>query len=213
MELQPFNWSVIILGHWNVAILAPARVAVKIFGLDKGISVPVKLPLDAMLPTIVEHPDGDINVLVRPARLEFNLTKANYKALKHAMDCAIRALEWLPETPVQAAGFNVNYKTNSPSPKMVKLCAKDDTDMPLADLEYDIINRSVIRTLKKEQGSLNLNIRGDEDTFEFLFNFHRDSKGNSDLIEWLRTPIVSIQNEIKKILHKFNLDVEDTEND
>jgi hypothetical protein len=166
-----------------------------------------------MLPTIVEHPDGDINVLVRPTRLEFNLMKADYEALEHAMTCAVRALEWLPETPVQAAGFNVNYKTNASSPEMVKLYAKDDTDLPLADLEYDIIKRSVIRTLKKEQGSLNLNIRGDEDTFEFLFNFHRDSKSNSDLIEWLHMPIVSIQDEVTKILQKFSLDIEDTEND
>ena len=212
MSLQPFNWSVVILGYWNLAILAPGRIADKIFRLEKGTKVPVMVPVDGNVPCQVEHPDRDIKVSAHPNRLMFELIKMNYDALKHAMDCAIEALTWLPETPVWAAGFNVNARTDKPSTEMVSYYAHKIDGM-FADLGYEVTNYSLGRSLQYGDGMFNINIRGTSNNFEFLCNFHRESRNNEDLIEWLRTPIEQIEEKVTQVLQKFGLKIEDTNHD
>ncbi|MEJ2704900.1 MAG: hypothetical protein P8Z79_20880 [Sedimentisphaerales bacterium] len=213
MGVQPFNWSVVILGYWNVAILSPGRIAEKIFGLEKGTKVPVMVSIDATIPCQVEHPNGDIRVLAGPNRLEFVLVKPNYDALRHAMECAAKVLTWLPETPVHAAGFNVNHKTVDLSSEMVKLYAKDEIDHALGELNREIDERSIARTLKYENGKVNLTFRGNADHFELLCNFHRDSKKNQELIDWLSIPIHDIETYVTELLEKFGLRLEEPSND
>jgi len=213
MGLQPFNWSVVVIGYWNLAILGPGRIAEKVFGLDKGTKVPVMVPIDMTVPCQVEHPNGKIRVAAHATRLEFSLIRMDYDALKNAMDCAVKALRWLPETPVQAAGFNVNHKTDRPSSAMIKMYVKDDIDHALGESGYDIAARSVARTLQYKTGKLNITVQGDVEHFEFLCNFHRDSKSNKDLIEWLSIPIADIQGEVTQLLEKFQLTVEETSHD
>lgn len=213
MGVQPFNWSVVIIGYWNVAILAPGRIAEKVFGLQKGTKVPVMLPIDAMVPCQVEHPDGDIRVIASTNRLEFGLVKMDYNALGHAMKCAVKALSWLPETPVRAAGFNVNHKTDELSTGMVKLYAKDEIDYVLGELNREITARSIARTLKYDSGKVNITFRGDTNHFEFLCNFHQDSMENQELIDWLSIPVNQIETYVKELLGKFGLSSEETSND
>jgi hypothetical protein len=213
MGFQPFNWSVVIRGYWNLAILAPGRIAEKIFGLERATSVPVKVPLDVTIPCEVEHPNGTISVAAHSTQLVFNLIVKDYNALEAAMSAACNALRWLPETPVTAAGFNVNYKTDELSEGMVKMYTKDDIDRALGELDYDIATRSVARTLQHKSGKVNITVRGDTNHFEFLCNFHRDSKKNEDLIEWLSTPIEDIRGQVTQLLEKFELNVEETSDD
>jgi hypothetical protein len=213
MGLQPFNWSVVILGHWNVAIFAPSRIAEKIFGLPKGTKVKVMVPIDVTGPYLVEHPDGDIRVLSHPSRLEFGLIKMDYSALNHAMFCAAQALKWLPHTPVQAAGFNVNYKTDEPSSKMVRLYTKDEIDHIFVDFGSEITSRSITRTLKYETGTVNITFRGNTNLFEFMCNFHRDSNEVEELVKWLSFPENQIEGYVKKLLENFELSLQEPSND
>lgn len=212
MALQPFNWSVVVLGFWNLAIFAPGRIAKKIFRLEKGTKVPVLVPVDGKVPCQVEHPDGDIKVSVHPNRLIFNLIKMDYDALKHAMDCAIEALTWLPETPVMAAGFNVNLRTDEPSAEMISMYAHNVNGM-LADLNDEIAAYSLGRSLQFGNGKLNITFEGTSNHFKFLCNFNRDSTNNKDLVEWLHTPIKDIEQKVTQLLQKFELNIEDTSHD
>jgi hypothetical protein len=213
MGLQPFNWSVVIPGHWNVAIFAPGQIAEKVFELPKGTKVQVMVPIDVMGPNIVEHPDGDIRILSLPNRLEFGLVKMDFDALEHAMSCAVKAIKWLPHTPVQAAGFNINYKTDESSSEMVKLYSKEEIDHIIGDLGIEITSRSIARTLRYDPGKINITFRGNNNNLEFLCNFHRDSNKIQDLIDWLSIPKKNVEKYIKEILEKFGLSLQEPSND
>ena len=51
MNVQPSEWSVIILGAWNPAILTPGGIAQRIFkGACGEHPVDVQVPLDGLAP-------------------------------------------------------------------------------------------------------------------------------------------------------------------
>ena len=69
---------------------------------------------------------------------------------------------------------------------MAEMCAKEDIDNALADLGYNITERSFIRTVQYKEGKLNVSVKGNDKYFELLCNFHRDSKSHQDLAAWHR---------------------------
>src|SRR5689334_6777240 len=109
MTIAPHDWSVIVIGHWNRAILTPSGIARRLLGLPEQTPVEVEIALDAFLPYRVRH--GIVTVTAGSDRLHIQPVRFNYDALAESMRVASEALRTLPETPVFAAGFNVNFKT------------------------------------------------------------------------------------------------------
>jgi len=85
ISLQLFNWSVVILGRWNLAILTPVRLSKEVFKLEPQTQIKVAVPIDGTSPYLVEHPTQKIRVAIDVSRLVINLTEMNYQALKDAM--------------------------------------------------------------------------------------------------------------------------------
>jgi len=209
MSLQPFNWSVVILGRWNLAILTPARISKKIFKLKPQTQVKVAVPIDGISPYLVEHPTQKIRVEIDVSRLVINLTQINYQALQDAMLAGVNALKWLPETPISAAGFNVNFQTKSPTPNMAKLYCNATFDNQLAELGHSITSWALTRSVSYNTGLLNIAVSGNPDYFELSCNFHRKSNENQDLIEWLEIAVSDVETQVTEVLKKLNLDLEE----
>jgi hypothetical protein len=219
MSLIPTDWNVVVLGYWNRAILTPSGIATRLFGLDAGTPVEVLIAIDTVLPHQIKH-DG-ITVVAGSDRLIVQPEQCDFAKLQRAKEIADRALDKLPETPVIAAGINIKYVCQEPLETLQRVTRNEWWDEQLSDNRYEIIGRSLSRTLKFNDGQINLSVTEESDgKFVTQFNFHRGS-GNvsdlrycnaSDLRSWLATPIDSIESAVRRIVCDcMQLNLEDIE--
>src|ERR1051326_5820594 len=110
MPAEAFEWTVVVVGAWNRAILTPSGVARHLFGLEGEPVVQVELPLEYQGPIKISY--GSLTVVPATDRIIVEMGDATYDNLGAACEIARRALEGLPETPVRAAGINLRYRTD-----------------------------------------------------------------------------------------------------
>jgi hypothetical protein len=207
MGLSPTGWSVVIVGRWNRAILTPAGIAKRVFKLAAN-EVMVLVQLDGISPHLVRHPEHGIIAMTDEGRLQLHVDDATYETLAHAMQCGVNALSSLPETPVSAAGFNVNFESPELTPHMAGLLA-GEMDKSFADLGYRIAGRTVSRSAELAEGRLNITLTGENGTFKVLANFHRSSTECGDLKSWLQMPIGNVKTIIENVVQALGLDMKE----
>jgi hypothetical protein len=213
MSLTPFNWSVVITGRWNPSILTPGRISEKIFGLPKGQGIEVLVPIDGISPYQIRHPKQNITFIPNNERLQIGLGKMNLETLGHAMNAGVKVLEWLPETPVSAAGFNVCFHTTSPDATELSILANKYFDDSVSDLGQTIMSRQIIRSLAHGEGVVNITLSSDKpDYFEISCNFHRASTVTADLIKWLKTSPSDINLYMNGLFEKLKFAIEEETN-
>jgi hypothetical protein len=54
MELEPFDWNVVIAAYWNRAILTPNGIAKRLFKIPEGTAMEVEVPVDLLEPPQVK---------------------------------------------------------------------------------------------------------------------------------------------------------------
>lgn len=212
MGLQPADWSVVILGRWNRAILTPNGIAKRLFKLAEAKQVLVAVPLDGVSPYMVRHPTQQIVAMTDEGRLLVQVVKADYKVLGEAMTAGANALTALPETPVSAAGFNINFRSKEVTPEMAALLVPD-SEKRFVDAGFKLVVRTLGRSLEHGSGKLNVTVASDEDGFGLSLNFHRDSEVVDELKQWLQTPVAQVEETVNKILDAFGLDIEEVKDD
>ncbi|MBK9039205.1 MAG: hypothetical protein IPL83_08600 [Bdellovibrionales bacterium] len=80
MNIEALDWSVVIAGYWNQAILTPAGIAYRLFKKPKDTPVQVEIPLDGIAPYRVR--DGSIIIMAQPKRLHIIAEPPCYENLK-----------------------------------------------------------------------------------------------------------------------------------
>ena len=50
MLLEPGDWNVVIVGHWNRAILTPQGIATRLLQLPPETEIGIEVPMDAIGP-------------------------------------------------------------------------------------------------------------------------------------------------------------------
>lgn len=201
MAVEPFDWSVIVVGYWNPAILTPSGIARRLFELDEGTPIAVEVPMDGLAPHRVRH-EGII-VTAEPGRLTLTVEVPTLTNLSRARQIAIRAMEKLPETPLTAAGFNIRLKLDDP-PEQLLNATTAGTNTLLSDAGFTIKTRTTRRSIEHGHGLLNLEIRQDDgaDT-KMEFNFHRQSSVMAELREWLETSCDDVKTVCSTVLDKL----------
>jgi hypothetical protein len=66
MPLKPYDWNVVVLGHWNQAILTPQGIAERLFQLPSETEIGIEVPMDAIGPFRVKRPAGRRSPRRRP---------------------------------------------------------------------------------------------------------------------------------------------------
>lgn len=212
MSFKPTDWSVIIVGRWNQAILTPAGIAKYLFKVQDPKTLEIAVPMDGISPYQVKSPNSAIVVTTEINLLRIHLLVKDYDTLCDAMKIGVNALESLPETPVTAAGFNVKFRSSDYDSSQISLVSSD-IDGILSDLSYRILSRTINRSLEYNGGKLNLVITITDSGFDVTFNFHRDSKDLTDLVQWLQTTKEEIEPKVIEILQALKLEIEETKND
>ena len=198
MEVELFDWSVVVVGYWNPAILTPGGIAKRLFGLPSETPVLVEIPMDGLAPHRVRH-EG-MTVMATPSRLAVVAETPTLGNLERARHIASKAIETLPETPLTSAGFNIRLKLDDP-PERLLTCTAAGLDTSLSDAGFIIKARNIHRSLEHEVGTLNLNVQESENAETKLeFNFHLESSETKRLCEWLKMPSETIEDNVRRIL-------------
>ena len=184
MASEPFNWNVVVLGAWNTAILSPDGVRKRLFQLPAGTPVDLQVAIDRPGHLRISH--KGVMVIPTPSLLEVIATDGTGTGLTRAADICQRAIIELPETPVTAAGVNIRYRFEElPDDVLAQVAAPLDDALALA--EREIVNSSTTRTIKFDDGVVNLTVScAPAGTGTVEFNFHRDSGEAEELSRWIR---------------------------
>ena len=199
MAMIPYDWSVVIVGSWNPAILTPSGIARRLFHLDKDTPVEVAVSLDMIAPLLVKY--ERMTVVAGSERLIIQPDDSEYQALATAMTLGARAVESLPETPFAAVGINVKFRAAQQIEALQAVTRKGEFDDCLSDQDFVISGRSLTRTLDWKDGRLKFTIGQEQDNpFEVLFNFELRSPTADRHIEWLNIDVGEIQSQVNSIL-------------
>ena len=198
MKVEPIDWSAVVVGYWNTAILTPAGIAQRLFGLESGTPIGVEVPIDGLAPYKVKH--ENIIVMVDRRSLTVFAGTPQYDPLEKAMGIAAKAIKSLPETPVSASGFNIRYKIEEPLDALLTKSAAKLDDL-ISDFSCKITSRSLLRTLEYKNGVINFSLQEDINQFiRVSFNFHLETTDREALYQWLCTPI----NDARKFVEDFS---------
>lgn len=201
MPIASNDWSVVIVGRWNRAILTPAGIARRLFQLEPDTPVQVLVPIDTIAPPQVKH--ERMTVVASSDRLVIQPEDCEYPQLARAMELGKRALQDLPETPLAAMGINVKYKVAQKVEALQIVTRKTEFDNRLSDQDLVISGRSITRTLNWREGRINLTIGEEQDgPFEILFNFELRSSNRDRHVDWLSTDVHNIQDQVNRILQE-----------
>lgn len=200
--MQRLNWNVAVLASWNLAILTPRGIAERLFGLEPGTPVEVRVPLDGRNPFQVHH-DGLV-VVASENQLLIEPDVCDFESLHRAMQLGARALQQLPETPCVAAGYNLRFKADPVPDALLDLLASD-LDNRLADSGHVLTMRRRAAAWPHNEGSLRLDITLEESSCHVLLNFHLGSTDSSALRHWLSSSPTDIEGWAEAILATISL--------
>jgi hypothetical protein len=185
MPAQAFDWNVVVVGAWNLAILTPQGIARRMFGLEPNVplQVQVQIAVDGAAPMRVTH--DRITVIPDLGSITVQPAEQSVTALERAAVAAGRCMTSLPETPVAAAGVNFRYRFDALPEPLIRVL-RSSVDDRLADADERINGRAMKRVLPWRNGVLNMDLQQNEDASGvLLFNYHRGSSTIADLTEWL----------------------------
>ncbi|HDZ19899.1 hypothetical protein LCGC14_0204730 [marine sediment metagenome] len=210
MPFRPCDWNVIIPGRWNRAILSPGEIAENIFDLQDKKDLQVEVPMDGVSPFTVKHPNEQIAVSGASGKLRIDVLAPTYESLQYGMQAGVKALEWLPKTPVEAVGFNIGYEADE-VPEPVLRLVTSDLDAAVADKGLQVTARTISRAARFGEGVVNIVLTADDQKSRLLLNFHRASNDVGELIGWLQTPIKSVRETAENILKALCVEVTEEE--
>lgn len=198
MAITPENWNVTLLGAWNRAILTPAGIATRLLERPEGEPIGVDIPIDGIAPIRVRH--EALVISAGSSRIDIGLTSCSFANLGNAMQIGARALQKLPETPVRAAGFNIAFAVD-PVPVEATRLLDVRLDDSISDAGFAITERKLSRSLELRPGQINVHVtQANDQPWQILLNFHRESSQPRELIEWLQMPTDDIQQRVQAML-------------
>ena len=198
MRIEKTDWSVLVIGHWNQAILTPSGIAKRLFGLPAQTPVQIEVPMDGLAPYRVKH--EDITVAAEPNRLSIFAATADFATLAKAMNMGVKAIKELPETPLSAAGYNIQFRITDPEDNLIRILSIP-LDTRISDASFQIKARAMTTSLEYGIGVINLIISEEKDKYISLdLNFHVDSNNATDLTEWLGMPVEDIEKAVDNIM-------------
>jgi len=185
--LSPSDWSVVVVGHWNRAILQPAGIAHRVFGLDPNTPINVDIPLDSIAPFRVRH--DEIIASVPANRLILELETCSFELLEKARTYAASAIKSLPETPFTAAGVNMKFLCDS-----VDDAVQEAATSPLlgffAGQNLAVSTRSCKCRAPLGSGTMQVKVVADTDQGAMVhFNYELVSGTAQELRKWLGDPL------------------------
>lgn len=188
MEAQ--DWNIVVLAHWNRAILTPNWIASKMFQLPTGTNMDVLVSLDGIAPFQVRH--SNLTIVPGIGQLLVQLDSPTTDTLAAGLEAAKRAIGSLPHTPFKACGINIRYSADEP-PEALLVATRCRSEAILSGHGEEL--RALRRGESIKFGNGRLNIAIDipmASQCQVAFNFERRSDKDTELTEWLSQDAAAI---------------------
>lgn len=199
MPLTPKDWSVVIVGRWNRAILTPSGIAQRLLGLEPETPIEVFIAIDALAPPQVKH--DRMTVVAGWDRLIIQPEECCFPRLARAMEIGRAALQSLPETPLVAVGLNVKYSSDQPLEPLQAITRHVELDDRFSDRQFTIDERTISRSLDWNGGRIKIGVTEQRTGgLDIHFNFDRRSTQLAEHREWLSADIVVVEGLVRQIL-------------
>jgi hypothetical protein len=174
------GWTIVVLGHWNRMIFAPDWMGRELFDVKE---VEMLVPLSPRAPTVFRK--RDVAIQVSEELLVLVAQEATLAAMKEAERLVCLVLDKLPHTPVLAVGVNFRFAEKSPPQQLVRLFEFAD-EPDIFTQGWTIGAKKVVRTLTKDERTLNLTFTYEPAETQIDANFHRDVTSASAAAEAIR---------------------------
>lgn len=177
------EWNAIVVGAWNTAILTPAAIQRQLFGLGDATPIEVLVAISEPAPPRVRH--GGLMVAPAADKLIVTPQLSTDDGLRAAAALVDRAVDWLQQTPLRAAGINMRYEFD-PLPDALRAMLHAPIDETFTDANRKPTASMTRRTLPLPPGHLNLDITEDDRASGVIeLNFHLESKDVAAIRGWL----------------------------
>lgn len=197
--LEPLRdqFTIVVVGSWNVAIFSPAWVAENVFRTRE---VVLEIGAEPGMPRRLTA--EDVRVIPGTSRLMVAPVTISDVALKRMAEAVCRILELLNHTPVRGVGVNYGYRV-APLPSGLS----SDVPMLLADklAREDLVVEShesgwSVRYGEGSQTVLNLSVQVLRDEAVLKFNFHSDVRSAAEAIERIKGKVVMHRDKTLSVL-------------
>lgn len=191
------NWTIVILGKWNVSIFNPQWLTENIF---KQKQLLIDFP---MVPRLPPRITGD-KVLLIPGedRLIIGPTELEKSVLERMEEVAIKLLETLPHTPITKVGINFGYKVEPVSEELHQRFANPDASA-FADTELKTLSKSFKWSCESKKQIINMNFDLTGNELLIKFNFHSDSLGAEKAKDAIKGKVLAHKEEAESILDRI----------
>lgn len=197
MAISAYDWNVVIAGSWNRAILTPQGIGKFVFGLTDSTSLQLELSINSIDPPRVTY--DDVSVRVFSNRIILDCATCSDVNMDKSLRYGRTSLSQLIYTPVQAAGFNFRYRFRDSGTIDLTKSLMQSTNY-MSKYDYTPVSSNVIRAIKYEAGTLNIQTDWEgDDKFALLFNFHFNSLQPESLQSWLNPNFTDIRSTIDNI--------------
>jgi len=166
MKLDLEKWSLVILGNWNTSILSPNWLSNEILHVKKlTIQFPVLGGGSPLFGT------ENMAIIVKPNKLTFAPISSEDDTLVKIEQAAKSVLEKLSYTPIKAFGQNFHFVVSKE--EMPKQCEEifNLSDDEKISVKGEVLETSIIRSIKIDSAVLNLKIEKNEHCHISL-NYH-----------------------------------------
>lgn len=208
MILERGDWTAVVVGSWNRAILTPAMVARKLFRLADETPVQVAVQLDVFAPYQICH--DEIVVVPFRDKLIVATKKPTFESLERALKVAVSALDELPRTPLTAAGFNLRFKSGGPTEALRPITNNDLWDNRISDDQFEVDERSVVRAIKWRDGKIRVTVTEHANSaHSVLLNFDLQTDSFERLRNWMSADVKLIEAVTGRVLKTIGLSPEE----
>ncbi len=194
--LKPVDWSVVVAGRWNRAILTPAGIRERIHKEAAEVPLMIEVPIDLLAPPKVGF--GGVSIVADWNKLVIVPDSPCWALLKKSADLACNALRALPQTPLQAVGINLAFTSRDPLESLNPFI-QNPHDPLFSDIGLKAESKTVVRSMLWKSGRVNLtisrrtNVEGEVDADKVGFNLEQTSEKIEDHEKWLLMPFSDIQ--------------------
>ena len=142
MQAVPSDWTHVLVGSWNVAILNPQWIGQKVFAGNGPLQV--ELSVGGPAPSLRYH-FQDISIIPAPTQLIVATRNATEAAVAQASSVASRILELLPVTPITGVGINFGFVAENIEPDIAAIFSLDSADF--ADAGLEVTKTTIVREI------------------------------------------------------------------
>lgn len=206
MQIKENSYSIVLVGKWNPAILAPNWIVANLFENNPSVQIEFSLTFD--IPS--RYKVGNITISPAVDRIIFLSNDNSDESLKLMESAAIKLCDILNHTPLVAVGINFGYIEKVNKEKLLPLMEFSDTDEITND-GWNISNQSITRYLSKNGYLTNLTISIDGNSdFNFDFNFQYQTLNANQVSEHLSGKVVDYKNQAISLLNTlYNIQIQE----